>query len=51
MARPSPEATARLSKELGRAPVMTTILASQSADTGAKGEALVQTADKLLCES
>jgi len=30
---------------------MTTILASQSSEARAKGEALIQTADKLLCES
>lgn len=40
-----------LSKELGRARAMTTILAAQSADDRAKGEALIQRADKLLCES
>jgi hypothetical protein len=30
---------------------MTTILAAQSAEARAKGEALIRTADKLLCES
>ena len=30
---------------------MTTILAAQSAEAWAKGEALIRTADKLLCES
>lgn len=30
---------------------MTSILASQSSEARAKGEALIQTADKLLCES
>ncbi len=40
-----------LAKELGRARAMTTILATQSAETRAKGEALIRTADKLLCES
>lgn len=40
-----------LQKELGRARAMTTILAGQSAEARAKGEALVRTADKLLCES
>lgn len=40
-----------LSKELGRARAMTTILAAQSAEARAKGEALIQTADKLLCQS
>ncbi|WP_038965570.1 hypothetical protein [Bradyrhizobium diazoefficiens] len=40
-----------LSKELGKARAMTTILAAQSAEARAKGEALLRTADKLLCES
>src|SRR3954454_22963491 len=40
-----------LTKELGRARAMTTILAAQSAETRAKGEALIRQADKLLCES
>lgn len=40
-----------LVKELGRARAMTTILAAQSAEARAKGEALIRTADKLLCES
>ncbi|MDA9445655.1 MULTISPECIES: hypothetical protein [unclassified Bradyrhizobium] len=40
-----------LGKELRRARAMTTILAAQSADARAKGEALIRTADKLLCES
>lgn len=40
-----------LQKELGRARVITTILAAQSAETRAKGEALIRTADKLLSES
>ncbi|PSO22719.1 hypothetical protein [Bradyrhizobium sp. MOS002] len=40
-----------LAKELGKARAMTTILAAQSADARAKGEALIGTADKLLCES
>src|SRR3954454_24131755 len=40
-----------LAKELGRARAMTTILAAQSAEARAKGEALIRTADKLLCES
>jgi phage FluMu protein Com len=40
-----------LAKELGRARAMTSILASQSAEARAKGEALIRTADKLLCES
>ncbi|MEY9881203.1 hypothetical protein [Bradyrhizobium sp. USDA 329] len=40
-----------LRKELGRARAMTTILATQAAEARAKGEALIRTADKLLCES
>lgn len=40
-----------LAKELGRARAMTKILASQSDDARAKGEALIRQADKLLCES
>ena len=40
-----------LAKELGKARAMTTILASQSTEARAKGEALIRTADKLLCES
>ena len=40
-----------LNKELGKARAMTNILAAQSAETRAKGEALIRTADKLLCES
>ncbi|MCS3498286.1 phage FluMu protein Com [Bradyrhizobium japonicum] len=40
-----------LSKELGRSRAVTTILAAQSAEARAKGEALIRTADKLLCES
>ena len=40
-----------LAKELGRARAMTTILAAQSAEARAKGEALIKQADRLLCES
>lgn len=40
-----------LSKELGKARAMTTILAAQSSEARAKGEALIQTADKLLRQS
>jgi hypothetical protein len=40
-----------LNKELGKARAMTNILAAQSVETRAKGEALIRTADKLLCES
>ncbi|CUT13485.1 FIG00439676 hypothetical protein [Bradyrhizobium sp.] len=40
-----------LAKELGKARAMTTILAMQSAEARAKGEALIRTADKLLAES
>ena len=40
-----------LNKELGKARAMTTILAAQSADARAKGEAPICRADRLLCES
>jgi hypothetical protein len=40
-----------LAKELGRARAMASILAAQSTEARAKGEALIRTADKLLCES
>jgi phage FluMu protein Com len=40
-----------LTKELGKARAMTRILAAQSAEMRAKGKALIQQADKLLCES
>jgi hypothetical protein len=40
-----------LSKELGKARAMTGILAAQSAEARARGEALIRTADRLLCES
>jgi hypothetical protein len=40
-----------LTKELGRARTMTTILAAQAAEARVKGEALIRQADKLLCES
>ncbi|WP_426612505.1 hypothetical protein [Bradyrhizobium sp. McL0616] len=40
-----------LNKELVMARAMTTILATQSAEARAKGEALIRQADKLLCES
>ena len=40
-----------LNKELGKARAMTTILAAQSTEARAKGEALIRTADRLLCES
>lgn len=40
-----------LAKELGRARAMTNILATQAAEARAKGEALIRTADRLLCES
>jgi hypothetical protein len=40
-----------LTKELGKARAMASILASQSAEMRAKGEAMIQQADKLLCES
>jgi hypothetical protein len=40
-----------LAKELGKARAMANILATQSAETRAKGEALIQQANKLLCPS
>ncbi|TCU63734.1 hypothetical protein EDE08_118113 [Bradyrhizobium sp. R2.2-H] len=40
-----------LAKELGKARAMTSILAAQSAEARAKGEALIRQADRLLCES
>jgi hypothetical protein len=40
-----------LNKELGKARAMTGILAAQSAEMRSKGEAMIQQADKLLCES
>ena len=40
-----------LTKELGRARAMTTILAAQAVEARSKGEALIRQADKLLCES
>ena len=40
-----------LNKELGKARAMANILASRSVEMRAKGEALIQQADKLLCES
>jgi hypothetical protein len=40
-----------LNKELGKARAMTNILATQSAEMRAKGEAMIQQADKLLCEA
>src|SRR6266568_1906143 len=40
-----------LTKELGKARAMTGILAAQSAEMRAKGAALIQQADRLLCES
>jgi hypothetical protein len=40
-----------LTKELGKARAMTNILAAQSVEMRAKGEALIQQADKLLCEN
>ena len=40
-----------LRKELGKARAMANILATQSAEMRAKGEALIQQADRLLCES
>src|SRR6185312_5835931 len=40
-----------LAKELGKARAMTTILAARSVEARIKGEALIRTADQLLCES
>ncbi len=40
-----------LTKELGKARAMTGILAAQSAEMRGKGAALIQQADRLLCES
>ena len=40
-----------LYKELDKARAMTNILATQSTELRAKGEALIQQADRLLCES
>ena len=40
-----------LAKELGKARAMANILASQSVEMRAKGEALIKQADRLLCES
>jgi hypothetical protein len=40
-----------LKKELGKARAMAGIFAAQSIEMRAKGEALIQQADKLLCES
>jgi phage FluMu protein Com len=40
-----------LTKELGKARAMTTILAGQSVEARAQSEALIRQADQLLCES
>jgi hypothetical protein len=40
-----------LAKELGKARAMANILATQSAEMRAKGEAMIQQADRLLCKS
>jgi len=40
-----------LAKELGKARAMANMLAAQSAEMRAKGEAMIQQADRLLCES
>jgi hypothetical protein len=40
-----------LNKELGKARAIANILAAQSAEMRARGEGLIQQADKLLCES
>lgn len=40
-----------LAKELGKARAMANMLAAQSSEMRAKGEAMIQQADRLLCES
>ena len=40
-----------LAKELGKARAMASMLATQSAEMRAKGGAMIQQADRLLCES
>src|ERR1700674_5003804 len=40
-----------LGKQLGKARATANILGTQSAEIRAKGEAMIQQADKLLCES
>jgi len=40
-----------LNKELGKARAMANILATRSAEMRAKGDAMIQQADRLLCES
>jgi len=40
-----------LTKELGKARAMANILAAQSVEMRARGEAMIQQADRLLCES
>src|ERR1700740_1690993 len=40
-----------LAKELGKARAMANILAAQPAEMRAKGDAMIQQADRLLCES
>jgi len=40
-----------LNNELGKARAMAGLIAAQSAEARARGEALIRTADKLLCES
>ena len=40
-----------LNKELGKARAMTHILATQSAEMRTKAEAMLQQADRLMCES
>jgi hypothetical protein len=47
----SSSSAAHRSKELGEARAMANILTSQSLEMRAKGEAMIQQADKLLCES
>jgi hypothetical protein len=40
-----------LTKELGKSRAMANMLAAQSVEMRVKGEAMIQQADKLLCES
>jgi hypothetical protein len=52
--RPTPQAGGdrrALNKELGKSRAMANILAAQAAEMRAEGEAMIQQADKLLCES
>lgn len=48
--RHCPAATARLQKDLGKSRTMTGILARQSDEARAEGEALIRKADNLACQ-